>query len=115
MAPRIANLAEWRHHLLERLERHVAASGDADLDRLLAELREYPAPELEAPPAPRGLAAEIFATLRLRTAGGAELAFFSTVTTFGTAIDITVAELAIEAFFPADAATATALASLPRK
>ncbi len=109
VAPRIANLAEWRHHLLERLERHVAASGDPDLERLLEELRAYPAPALEAPPAPRGLAAEIFATLRLRTESGAELAFFSTVTTFGTAIDITVAELAIEAFFPADAATATAL------
>jgi transcriptional regulator with XRE-family HTH domain len=86
MAPRIANLGEWRAHLLERLDRQVTPPDD------------------EA----RASANEIVARLRLRTDDG-ELAFFSTVTTFGTAIEITVSELAIESFFPADEATARAL------
>jgi hypothetical protein len=49
--------------------------------------------------------------LRLASADGRELSFFSTVTTFGTAVDITVSELSIEAFFPADERTAQALAA----
>jgi transcriptional regulator with XRE-family HTH domain len=112
MAPHIVNLGEWRHHLLERLARHVAVSADAELAELLEELRGYPGPDPPAEP-DRGPAAEIIASLRLRRPDGDELAFFSTVATFGTAIDITVAELAIESFFPADEATMAAAKALP--
>jgi transcriptional regulator with XRE-family HTH domain len=109
MAPRIANLAEWREHLLSRLRREIATTGDPRLAELLDEVSGYPAPA-GAPPdvPPRGA---IAVPLRLR-AGGGELAFISTVATFGTAVDVTVAELSIEAFFPVDAATATALIDL---
>jgi transcriptional regulator with XRE-family HTH domain len=105
VAPRIANLAEWRAHLLERLERQVALSGDPGLEELLEEVGAYPAPRHDGPPP----AHDIFVPFRLHDGQGGELRFFSTVATFGTAIDITVAELAIESFFPADAHTAEAM------
>jgi hypothetical protein len=107
MAPRVANLGEWRAHLLGRLRRQVAVSGDPRLAELHEELRAYPCeqpePEVELPGP-----GEVVAPLRLRQRGR-ELAFFSTVATFGTPLDVTVAELAIESFFPADAATAAFL------
>lgn len=106
LAPMIVNLAQWRAHLLERLARQVAASADAALADLLDELRAYP-----APPQTRSDGSErlgIAVPLRLRTPAG-ELAFISTVTVFGTPTDITLSEIAIEAFFPADAATKRAL------
>jgi transcriptional regulator with XRE-family HTH domain len=112
MAPRIANLGEWRAHLLERLTRQVELTGDAQLRSLHEELCGYPAPP--APgfdrDVPRGGA--IAVPLRLRHDGG-ELSFISTITTFGTAIDITAAELSIETFFPADARTAEVMRALP--
>lgn len=105
LASRIANLAQWRAHLLERLTRQALAGGDPALQALHAELAAYPGGD-DDPGRPDPVAVP----LRLRTADGrGELSFISTVTTFGTATDITVAELAIEAFFPADAATAQAL------
>ena len=101
MAPRILNLGQYRAHLLDRLRREVALTADERLAALHDELSAYP-----APPAPQAPAhPEIAVPLRLR-AGDRELAFFSTIATFGTALDITLAELAIEAFFPADQATA---------
>jgi len=105
-APRIANLGEWRAHLLDRLGRQAVVSGDPALFALHEELAGYPGgegghvPDLEA--------GAIAVPLRLRTDDG-ELAFISTATTFGTATDVTVSELAIESFFPADDATARAL------
>src|SRR3954468_9442013 len=107
MAPRIANLAEWRAHLLERLGREAVVTGDPALAALHAEVAAYPHPEPAAVSRDPG-AADIAVPLRIR-AGADELAFISTVTTFGTATDVTVAELSIESFFPADAATAEAL------
>jgi len=107
MAPRIANLGEWRAHLLERLARQVAVTGDERLAALYDELGGYPGPD--APEEHDAVGGGIVVPLRLRADGAGELAFFSTVRTFGTAVDITVAELAIESFFPADAATAQAL------
>lgn len=107
MAPRIGNLAQWRAHLLERLGRQAVASGEPALAALYDELAELPGGEPGAATAePAG--AEIAVPLRLRHDDG-ELVFISTVTTFGTAVDITVSELAIESFFPADARTAAAL------
>jgi transcriptional regulator with XRE-family HTH domain len=109
MAPRIANLGEWRAHLLERLERQVSLTGDDGLAALHEELLGYPGESTgEAHAEERG--AGIVVPLRLRTDAG-ELAFFSTVTTFGTPVDITVSELAIESFFPADTTTAQVVRS----
>ncbi|MFL5844761.1 MAG: helix-turn-helix domain-containing protein [Solirubrobacteraceae bacterium] len=102
LAPRIANLGEWREHLLHRLARQVALTADDAAAALLAELEAYPGgPDDEERPAHN----DIVVPLRLRDG----LTFFSTVATFGTAVDITVSELSIESFFPADAATAEAL------
>jgi transcriptional regulator with XRE-family HTH domain len=107
LAPRIVNLGEWRAHLLARLRRQATVTGDPALARLLNEVRGYPCddpePDVELPGA-----GEVFVPLRVRH-GDRELAFFSTVTTFGTPLDVTVSELAIESFFPADAVTADAL------
>jgi transcriptional regulator with XRE-family HTH domain len=105
MAPQIANLAEWRGHLLARLRREVNATQDAQLRALLAELEAYPGGEqAEGVPAPGA----IVVPLRLAHPAG-ELSFMSTITTFGTPLDITVSELSIEAFFPADDHTAAVL------
>ena len=108
VAPRIINLGEYRADLLGRLEREARLTGDAGLDELYAEMLGYPGPE--APPP--ALAAAVTVQLRLAAPpgdDGGELAFFSTITTFGTAVDVTVAELSVEAFFPADAHTADRL------
>jgi hypothetical protein len=105
IAPRIANLPEWRAHILGRLRREVTATQDAQLRALLAELEAYPGGEEdEGVPKP----GEIVVPLRLRSDAG-ELSFMSTITTFGTPLDITVSELSIEAFFPADDHTAGVL------
>jgi len=107
-APRILNFAEWSSHLLTRLERQVALTADVELAELLDELRGYPGVPKEAVfPELRG-AEKVFVPLRLRGAEQ-ELAFFSTVSAFGTALDITLAELAVESFFPADKKTAESL------
>jgi transcriptional regulator with XRE-family HTH domain len=106
MAPRIVNLAEWRAHLLDRLGRQAVTSGDPALAALHEELARLPGGD--GSHAPDLTAGEIATPLRIRT-GDAELSFISTYTTFGTAVDGTVSELSIEAFFPADEATARAL------
>ena len=108
LAPRIANLGEWRGHLLARLRAQVAASGDPKLAALLQELAAYPKlPGETCTPAstPRP---DVVVLLRYRTPLG-ELALFSTITVFGTPVDVTLAELALESFFPADAASAALL------
>lgn len=115
LAPRIVNLSEWAQHLVERLDRQVAASASPELADLAEELRGYAAAAGVGPTATAAtpdVAARLFVPLVLRHGDG-ELRLFSTVATFGTALDVTVAELAIESFFPADEATASALASAP--
>lgn len=104
MAKRIVNLGEWRAHLLAQLRRQVAVTADPELAELYAELDGYPGGDEPGPPDASG----VIVPLRLRH-GSDELAFFSTVATFGTPLDVTVAELAIESFFPADAHTAAVL------
>ncbi len=108
LAPRILNLGEWRGHLLHRLDRQLKLTGDRELGDLLEELQGYPAGEPAVGPGTP--AEEVMVTLRLATERG-ELTFFSTVTTFGTALDITVSEISIEAFFPADTQTTEALSA----
>jgi transcriptional regulator with XRE-family HTH domain len=104
LAPRIRNLAQWRRHVIGRLRREASESGGAALSELLAELESYPGGTDDAPD-PGGVAVPLL----LATPNGATLSFLSTVTTFGTALDLTAAELSLEAFLPADAATAAAL------
>lgn len=106
MAPRIANLAEWRAHVLDRVRRQVAATGDPQLAELCAELSGYPGGE-EVTDVSDGVAIPMRLDVR-----GEPLAFLMTVATFGTPLDITVAELVIESFYPADTDTAGALARL---
>jgi transcriptional regulator with XRE-family HTH domain len=111
VAPRIVNLGQWRHHLFERLRQQIQLTGDPALEQLEQELRAYPVPpEAEAP----HLAGEVLGVampLQLRLAQGV-LSFISTVTVFGTPVDVTLQELALETFFPADEATGQALRAL---
>jgi hypothetical protein len=108
LAPRIVNFEEYSDHLLTRLDRQAAIAADPELFALAEELRNYPG--VSAVPASQTDAASLlFVPLVLRMASGQELSFFSTLATFGTALDITIAELSIESFFPADETTAAAL------
>jgi transcriptional regulator with XRE-family HTH domain len=111
VAPRIVNYRQWRSHLLERLQQQVAASGDDTLAALHDELRGYPPPapsRLRHPPSVESDGAGLFVPLQL-AAGDEVLTFFSTTTVFGTPVDVTLAELALECFFPGDAETAERL------
>lgn len=103
LAPRILNFDEWSAHLLTRLRRQALLSQDPALAELERELLGYSGVEQSS-----GLAEleeMLFVPLRLRLPNGTVLSLFSTVATFGTALDITLEELSIEAFFPADEAT----------
>jgi hypothetical protein len=104
MAPRIANLPEWRAHLLARLHRQAEATGDPRLFTLYAELEAYPGDQATPPDR-----ADVVVPLRYRAAR-AELSFLSITAVIGTPMDVTVEELAIESFYPADHQTAKALA-----
>jgi transcriptional regulator with XRE-family HTH domain len=109
MAPRTLNLAEWSVHLLRRVRREAQLTGDAELASLHDELCRYPGVQ-QSPGSVDMQPADILLRLRLLDRDGeSELAFFSTISTFGTAADITLSELAIEAFYPANARTATRL------
>src|SRR4051794_9082163 len=101
LAPRIVNLLQWREHVIARLRRQVEVSGDSVLNDLLEEIRDYPvAPGASLrPDEPEYDGVAI--PFRLATIDGI-LSFFSTTTVFGTPVDITLSELAIESFFPAD-------------
>jgi transcriptional regulator with XRE-family HTH domain len=120
MAPRIANLRQWREHIFERLEQQIERSADQQLVALQEELRGYPdtfsdlvrggGGQEQRFPGLTGVAIP----LQLR-AGEDVLNLISTTMVFGTPVDVTLSELAIEAFFPADAATAEALTRLSRE
>jgi transcriptional regulator with XRE-family HTH domain len=110
LAPRTVNLGAWRAHLLHRLQQQVRASGDPVLAALADELRALP-PLLGEQPAAPPADAGVYVPLRLRTGFG-ELNLISILTVFGTPTDITLSELALETFFPADEQTAAALRRL---
>jgi transcriptional regulator with XRE-family HTH domain len=103
MAPRIVNFGEWRAHLLRDLAAQADASGDDALIKLHDELKAYPGEDGE--PGPH----DVFVPLRIHGPEDKELRFLSTRTTFAAAVDVTVSELAIESFFPADTETAEAI------
>jgi transcriptional regulator with XRE-family HTH domain len=108
MAPRITNLPEWRAHLLARLQRQAQATGDERLQALHGELSGYPGGEEGRPDL-----TDVVVPLRYR-ADHAELCFLSITAVIGTPMDVTVEELAIESFYPADDRTAAALAAHAR-
>ena len=110
LARRILNFGEWSEHLISRLHRQAAASGNPALAELERELRSYPGVKTEASPHV-ATAPQLFVPLVLQAPDGGELRFLSTVATFGTALDISVAELTVESFFPADEPTKAALQS----
>lgn len=103
LASRIVNFAEWQTHLLGRLRRQVDATADPVLQALLVELSGYPVPP-QSPSADSRDFAGVAVPLRLATDHGL-LSFLSTTTVFGTPVDVTLSELALESFFPADPAT----------
>ncbi|MEU3563632.1 helix-turn-helix transcriptional regulator [Kitasatospora sp. NPDC006786] len=126
LAPRIVNLPQWRQHLLERMERQLELVRAEPLRRLYEEVRGYPEPPVEDPaggpdgngPAGNGPAAGGPVTggpavdgfpfalpMRIRHEGRV-LSFLSTIATFNTPVDVTVSELAMETFLPADTETA---------
>jgi transcriptional regulator with XRE-family HTH domain len=112
LAPRIANLREWRTHLLARLRHQIDVTADPDLIALLEELQAYPIPDATSDISPAQQEdVGVAIPLRLITSMGL-LSFLSTTTVFGTPVDITLSELAIEAFFPADAHTGEAMRQL---
>jgi hypothetical protein len=109
LAPRIANLAEWRSHILTRLRRQIDVSADSVLAQLLTELSGYSVTGESTPdPASSREYAGVAVPFEFVTEAGT-LSFLSTTTVFGTPVDITLAELALESFFPANSATADAL------
>lgn len=111
LAPRIANLNEWRGHLIHRLKRQNDAYGDPVLMELERELSAYPGAARGAPAVLPKDSAAIAVPLRLKM-GTEVLSFISTITVFGTPLDVTLSELAVESFFPADARTAEVLRAL---
>ena len=111
LAPRIVNLGQWRHHLFERLRQQVRATGDAALQQLEQELHAFPVPPQAQATHLAGEVLGVAMPLQLRTPAGV-LSFLSTVTVFGTPNDVTLQELALETFFPADEATGQALRAL---
>jgi len=108
LAPRIINLGEWRAYVLSRLRALIAHSGDAGLIALCEELSGYPPLAGETRGARSTPHSDVVVLLRLRVAQG-ELALFGTITLFGSPIEVTLSELALEAFYPADPTSAALL------
>jgi hypothetical protein len=103
------NFDEYAAHVIERLNRQLATTADPGLEALLAEVMAYPdvaraIGDSAALPPPAAVL-----PMHFRLDDGTELRFFSTMTVFGSPLDVTIAELAIESFFPADEATAALL------
>ncbi|QHE85142.1 MmyB family transcriptional regulator [Hydrogenophaga sp. BPS33] len=111
LAPRIANLRQWREHLFERLRQQIHATGDETLAALLAELKAYPESFGADAGALPGEHHGVLMPFEFRTPQGV-LRLISTTTVFGSPVDITLQELALETFFPADEASAELLRTL---
>jgi hypothetical protein len=108
LAPRIVNFAEWREHLISRLRRQVAMTADPVVAELLDEVSAYPVPKGAARPTAIPDAQSVAVPFKISTSLGV-LSFLSTTTVFGTPLDVTLSELALELFFAADAATNAAV------
>ncbi|MGW3309073.1 helix-turn-helix domain-containing protein [Streptomyces sp. NPDC001073] len=112
MAPRIRNLGEWRGHLLAQMERQIALHRSEPLRALYEEVAAYPAPEAVGDGERPADSVPYFALPMRIEHDGRVLSFVSSISTFNTPMDVTVSELAIETFLPADPATAKYLHSL---
>jgi transcriptional regulator with XRE-family HTH domain len=110
LASRTVNLGEWCAHLLERLHRQCEATADPELIKLYHELKTYPIPARSAP-----LGADNVAIPFKMRLDGDVLSFISTTMIFGTPVDITLSEIAVETFFPADDFTAERLRAMAAK
>lgn len=111
LAPRIANLNQWREHLFARLRQQIHQTGDEGLADLLTELMAYPAQPADAAQRLDGEHPGVLMPFLFQTPGGT-LHLISTTTVFGSPVDITLQELALETFFPGDEATADALRAM---
>jgi transcriptional regulator with XRE-family HTH domain len=112
LAPLIVNLGEWRSHLLDRLRRQLRLTRAPEIGALVKELAGYDREASRgAERPPQVHQDEIAVPLRLRTRAGV-LSFLSTTTVFGTSVEITLSELSLEAFYPADAETAAAMRTI---
>ncbi|SDI82118.1 transcriptional regulator, XRE family [Pseudomonas delhiensis] len=107
LAPNILNLGPWKAHVMARLQRDIEASGDPQLQALRDELALYPAPPHEE----QASGDMVLIPVELRTELGV-LSLIGTITVFGTPVDVTLSELALETFFPADARSADILRRL---
>jgi len=108
LAPRIANLREWRDHMIQRLRRRIEAIGDPDLSDLVEEIQDYPLPRGGPLPLASRAGEQTVLPFRLVTIDGT-MSFCSTVTTFDTALDVRISELSVETLLPLDQETATIL------
>jgi len=111
LGPRLANYHQWRSHVLNKLRGQLLASGDPVLLDLLHELRDYPAPigvHGDVSSSSNQEWHSLVVPFQLATETGV-LSFYSTTTVFGTPLDLTLAEISLESFYPADAATAAAV------
>jgi transcriptional regulator with XRE-family HTH domain len=111
LATKIANLQQWRAHLFARLRQQIHATADPKLAALLEELQQYTAPTSHDDVTLDGELLGVVVPFRLRTAMGL-MSFISTTTVFGSPVDVTLQELAVESFFPADESTALTLRAL---
>jgi transcriptional regulator with XRE-family HTH domain len=109
-APLIVNLAEWRAHFLRRLAQQIAIGGDDDLRSLMEEIAAYPVPGGDGEAVTESAGEEMLGPVRLRAPSGGEWVFFGMFASFDTPFEVTTSELAIELLFPADRATAEAIA-----
>jgi hypothetical protein len=105
------NLGQWRNHLFERLRQQIHATGDTVLAALLDELRSYPVPDGANDTQLDGELLGVAMPFKFQTQYGV-LSFISTTTVFGTPVDVTLQELALETFFPADGMTGEVLRKL---
>ena len=114
IAPRIANMLQWRHHIYERLRQQIAVTADPLLVQLLEEVRAYPLPDNAGEQHLEGEHLGVVMPFKLHCPAGV-LSFISTLTIFGTPNDVTLQELAVESFFPADKFTAQVLRKQARE
>jgi transcriptional regulator with XRE-family HTH domain len=112
LAPRILNLVQWREHLFERLQQQIRATGDAQLATLLDELRAYPVPGAGQDRHLDGELLGVAMPFLFQPLDGPLLRLISTTTVFGSPVDVTLQELALETFFPGDEASAAAMREL---
>jgi len=111
LASRISNFANWSSYVLAQLRREIEATGDRELESLYQELVAYPGTTTEFDPTGPLQSNEVLFMQELRL-DDQQLAFFCTLTTFGTPRDLTLAELTIVAFYPANPQTAEALSAV---